>query len=94
MWRGRAGTRRGYRDTGQNSADHMFTLTEVECLGACVPAPILCVDDDYYEDLAYDRTRELIEALRRGERPQPGSTVGRLTSAPEGGPPTLLSVSE
>jgi NADH-quinone oxidoreductase subunit E len=77
---------------GQTSADGMFTLTEVECLGACVNAPVLQVDDDYYEDLDYDRTVALIEALRRGERPKPGSTIGRQTSAPEGGPLTLTDL--
>ncbi|WP_237213900.1 complex I 24 kDa subunit family protein [Falsiroseomonas oryziterrae] len=77
---------------GQTSADGLFTLTEVECLGACVNAPVLQVDDDYYEDLDYDRTVALIEALKRGERPKPGSTIGRQTSAPEGGPLTLTEV--
>jgi NADH-quinone oxidoreductase subunit E len=77
---------------GQTSADGLFTLTEVECLGACVNAPVLQVDDDYYEDLDYDRTVALIEALKRGERPKPGSTIGRQTSAPEGGPLTLTQV--
>jgi hypothetical protein len=57
-----------------------------------VNAPVLQVDDDYYEDLDYDRTVALIESLKRGERPQPGSTIGRQTSAPEGGPLTLLDV--
>jgi NADH-quinone oxidoreductase subunit E len=76
----------------QTSADGMFTMTEVECLGACVNAPVLQVDNDYYEDLDYDRTRALLQALRRGERPAPGSTIGRITSAPEGGPTTLLEV--
>ncbi len=77
---------------GQTSEDGLFTLTEVECLGACVNAPVLQVDDDYYEDLDYDRTVALIEALKRGERPKPGSTIGRQTSAPEGGPLTLTDV--
>lgn len=77
---------------GQTSEDGLFTLTEVECLGACVNAPVLQVDDDYYEDLDYDRTVALIEALKRGERPKPGSTIGRQTSAPEGGPLTLTQV--
>ncbi|MDO9707866.1 complex I 24 kDa subunit family protein [Paracraurococcus lichenis] len=77
---------------GQTSADGMFTLTEVECLGGCVNAPILQVDDDYYEDLDYESTVTLIEALRRGERPAPGSVIGRRTSAPVGGPLTLLDV--
>jgi NADH-quinone oxidoreductase subunit E len=84
-----AGALKGYGDT---SADGLFTLTEVECLGACVNAPVLQVDDDYYEDLDYNRTVALIEALKRGERPKPGSTIGRQTSAPEGGPLTLLDV--
>ena len=84
-----AGKLKGYGDT---SEDGLFTLSEVECLGACVNAPILQVDDDYYEDLDYDRTVQLIEALKRGERPKPGSTIGRQTSAPEGGPLTLLDV--
>ncbi|WP_149537355.1 complex I 24 kDa subunit family protein [Siccirubricoccus phaeus] len=77
---------------GQTSEDGMFTLSEVECMGACVNAPMLCVDDDYYEDLDYESTVKLIEALRRGERPKPGSVIGRQTSAPEGGPLTLTDV--
>ena len=84
-----AGGLAGYGDT---SADGNFTLSEVECLGACVNAPILQVDDDYYEDLDYESTVRLIEALKRGERPKPGSARGRQTSAPEGGPTTLLEV--
>ena len=84
-----AGHLKGYGDT---SDDGLFTLTEVECLGACVNAPVLQVDDDYYEDLDYDRTVQLLEALKRGERPAPGSTIGRETSAPEGGRLTLLDV--
>ncbi|TDH63877.1 NAD(P)H-dependent oxidoreductase subunit E [Dankookia rubra] len=77
---------------GQTSADGMFTMTEVECLGGCVNAPILCVDDDYYEDMDYESTVKLIEALRRGEQPAPGSVIGRQTSAPVGGPLTLTDV--
>lgn len=75
---------------GETSADGLFTLTEVECLGACVNAPILQVDDDYYEDLDYESTVRLIEALKRGERPKPGSAIGRQASAPEGGPQVLV----
>ncbi|MBE9605609.1 NAD(P)H-dependent oxidoreductase subunit E [Acetobacteraceae bacterium H6797] len=79
---------------GQTSDDGLFTMTEVECLGACVNAPILQVDDDYYEDLDYDRTVQIIEALKRGERPARGSTIGRLNSAPMGGPIALTEVPE
>jgi NADH-quinone oxidoreductase subunit E len=84
-----AGGLKGWHDT---SADGLFTLTEVECLGACVNAPILQVDDDYYEDVDYGSTVRLLEALKRGERPKPGSVIGRMTSAPEGGPTTLLEM--
>ena len=82
----------GLKQWKEVSADGMFTMTEVECLGACVNAPILQVDNDYYEDMDYDRTRALLQALRRGEKPAVGSTIGRMTSAPEGGPTTLLAV--
>ena len=93
--RGSEDVRRACRDAagvnvGQTSADGLFTMTEVECIGACVNAPVLQVDDDYYEDLDYARTVQLIEALRRGERPPAGSSIGRQTSAPEGGPLTLV----
>ena len=84
-----AGGLKGY---GETSSYGLFTMTEVECLGACVNAPVLQVDDDYYEDLDYESTVRLIEALKRGERPRPGSVIGRQTSAPEGGPTTLLDV--
>ena len=84
-----AGHLKGYGDT---SADGLFTLTEVECLGGCVNAPILQVDDDYFEDMDYASTVWLIEALARGERLKPGSAIRRQASAPIGGPTTLLDV--
>ncbi len=74
----------GLKGVGDTSADGLFTLTEVECLGACVNAPILQVDDDYYEDLDYESTVKLLEAFKRGERPKPGSAIGRTASAPAG----------
>ena len=77
---------------GETSADGVFTMTEVECLGACVNAPILQVDDDFYEDMDAEKVAELLAALRRGERPKPGSMAGRQTSAPEGGPTTLTTL--
>ena len=81
----------GIKAWGETSADGMFTMTEVECLGACVNAPILQVDNEFYEDMNAERTAELIAALRRGERPPVGSMAGRQGSAPEGGPITLTS---
>lgn len=82
----------GLTGYGQTSEDGLFTLTGVECLGGCVNAPILCVDDDYYEDMDYDSTTRLIEALRCGDPPAPGSMIGRKTSAPLGGPQVLTDV--
>ena len=82
----------GIEHFGETSADGMFTMTEVECLGACVNAPILQVDDDFYEDMDADSTVALIEALRRGNPPAPGSIIGRQTSAPEGGATTLTTL--
>ncbi len=67
----------GIKGWHETSADGLFTMTEMECLGACVNAPVLQVDDDFYEDLDGPRTEALLEALRRGERPKPGSTIGR-----------------
>jgi len=78
---------------GETTADGQFTLTEVECLGACVNAPIIQVNDDFYEDLDGASTEKLIDALRRGETPKPGSAKGRQTSAPQGGPTTLRDLS-
>jgi NADH-quinone oxidoreductase subunit E len=80
---------KGWKET---SADGVFTMTEVECVGACVNAPVLQVDDDFYEDLDGPLTEQLLEALKRGERPKPGSMTGRRTSAPSGGPTTLTSL--
>lgn len=82
----------GIKGWGETSEDGVFTMTEVECLGACVNAPILQVDDDFYEDMDAERTKALLEALRRGEPPKPGSMAGRQTSAPEGGPTTLTTL--
>ena len=82
----------GITDWHQTSADGKFTMTEVECVGACVNAPVLQVNDDFYEDLDGERTTALLEALSRGEKPPFGSTIGRQTSAPEGGPMTLTTL--
>jgi NADH-quinone oxidoreductase subunit E len=82
----------GIKGWHETSEDGVFTMTEVECLGACVNAPILQVDDDFYEDMDAGKVAELLAALRRGERPKPGSMSGRLNSAPEGGPTTLTTL--
>jgi NADH-quinone oxidoreductase subunit E len=75
---------------GANTPDGLFTLTEVECLGACANAPMVQINDDNYEDLTYETMTAILEALARGETPVPGSQIGRTASCPEGGPTTLL----
>jgi NADH-quinone oxidoreductase E subunit len=74
---------------GGTSADGLFTLVEVECLGACVNAPILQVNDDFYEDLDGAATEALLDALRAEKAPPPGSLNGRRSSAPARGKTTL-----
>ena len=75
---------------GHTSEDGEFTVIEVECLGACCNAPMVQVNDDYYEDLDYELTSRLIDGLRRGEALSPGSMTGRRGSQAIGGPTSLL----
>jgi NADH-quinone oxidoreductase E subunit len=78
---------------GETTPDKKFTLLEVECLGACVNAPIIQIDNgDFYEDLDGPSTEKLIDALSRGETPAAGSVTGRQGSAPAGGPTTLTEI--
>jgi NADH-quinone oxidoreductase E subunit len=72
------------------TTDGKFSLIEVECLGACVNAPVVQINDDFYEDLDPQKLEALLDALARGEKPPIGSQVGRQGSAPVGGPQTLL----
>jgi NADH-quinone oxidoreductase E subunit len=75
---------------GGTTSDGLFTLVEVECLGACVNAPIVQVNDDFYEDLDGPAMEALLDALREGDAPPPGSIAGRRGSEPVGGRTTLL----
>ncbi len=78
---------------GGTTADKKFTLLEVECLGACVNAPVIQVNNaDFYEDLDGASTEKLIDALARGEKPPKGSVIGRQNAAPIGGPKTLTEL--
>jgi NADH-quinone oxidoreductase E subunit len=79
----------GIRVSG-TTKDGLFTLVEVECLGACVNAPILQVNNDFYEDLDGPTTEALLDALRQGNPPTPGSLAGRHGSEPVGGQTTTL----
>ena len=76
-------------EKGHTTPDGLFTLTEVECLGACANAPMVQINDDNYEDLTFDSMTAVLETLARGEAPKPGPQVDRQTSCPEGGPTTL-----
>ena len=78
---------------GESTADGQFTLVEVECLGACVNAPILQVNDDFYEDLDGASTEKLLDALAGGTQPPKGSVTGRQGSMPATGKTTLTEVS-
>jgi NADH-quinone oxidoreductase subunit E len=85
--------KRGLRK-GQTTNEGLFTLTEVECLGACANAPMVQINDDNYEDLDEVRMGAILDALMRGETPKPGPQVDRQTSCPVGGPTTLKKMAE
>jgi NADH-quinone oxidoreductase subunit E len=72
------------------SADGDFSWEEVECLGACVNAPMVLIGKDTYEDLTPETFEKVLDALARGETPKPGPQNGRQFSAPIGGETTLL----
>ena len=67
---------------GQTTKDGIFTIKEVECLGACVNAPMVQINDDYYEDLTPADMDEIIEDIKASKRPLPGPRSGRLASEP------------
>ena len=79
---------------GGTTDDGLFTLTEVECLGACANAPMVQVNDDNYEDLTGESMGAILDALARGETPRPGPQIERQTSCPVGGPTTLKKMAE
>jgi NADH-quinone oxidoreductase subunit E len=74
---------------GATTPDGLFTLTEVECLGACVNAPMVQINDDFYEDLSYSSMKMILEEFKAGRTPQPGPQIARQFSAPETGPTSL-----
>jgi NADH-quinone oxidoreductase subunit E len=79
---------------GKTTEDGLFTLTEVECLGACANAPMVQINDDNYEDLTEVSMGAILDALAAGKTPRPGPQVDRQTSCPEGGPTTLKKMAE
>ena len=79
-------------DQDNLSKNKLCSWTEVECLGACVNAPMMQVNDDYYEDLDTNKTEEIIQLLLKDQKPKPGSAKNRKCTAPEKGKTTLLEV--
>ncbi len=75
---------------GEVSSGGTFSWVEVECLGACVNAPMIQINDYFYEDLTVESLERIIEDLAAGKDPKPGTYVERQTSAPQG-PPTSLT---
>ena len=76
-------------DVGETTKDGMFTLVEVECLGACVNAPVIQVNNDYVEDLDAAGVEKLIDEIKAGKPVKAWSARGRQGAAPEGEPTTL-----
>ena len=74
------------------SLDKSCSWIEVECLGACVNAPMMQINDDYYEDLDKKKTLEILEKILSGKTPKPGSYRGRVNNEPENNRKTLMDL--
>ncbi len=73
-------------------SDKNCSWMEVECLGACVNAPMMQINDDYYEDLDKEKTLEILDKILKDEKPKPGSYRGRINNEPENGRKTLMEL--
>ena len=74
------------------SKDKSCSWIEVECLGACVNAPMMQINDDYYEDLSKEKTLKILDKILKGETPKPGSYRGRVNNEPENNRKTLMDL--
>ena len=74
------------------SKDKTCSWTEVECLGACINAPMIQINNDYFEDLDSKKFEKIINQINNGENPKPGSYRGRKNSEPENNRKTLLNI--
>ena len=74
------------------SSDKSCSWIEVECLGACVNAPMMQINDEYYEDLDKEKTLKILDKILKGEKPQPGSYRGRVNNEPENNRKTLMDL--
>ena len=74
------------------SSNKSCSWMEVECLGACVNAPMMQINNDYYGDLDKDKTLKILEKILKGETPKPGSYRGRINNEPENNRKTLMDL--
>jgi NADH-quinone oxidoreductase subunit E len=80
-------------EQGEVTKDGKFSWVEVECLGACVNAPMVQINADYYEDLSAESFKDILDRLADGKKVKPGPQIDRHLSAPIGGPTTLTDPS-
>ena len=80
------------KNQNELSKNKLCSWTEVECLGSCVSAPMMQINQDYFEDLDEKKTEEIIQMLLNDKFPKPGSYKNRKNTAPEKGRTTLLEV--
>ena len=78
-----------HHDPFHRSKDGNFSWEEVECLGACVNAPMVLIGNDTFEDLTKDSFNKVLDGFAAGNPPKPGPQIDRQFSAPVGGPTTL-----
>jgi len=76
-------------ELGETTKDGLFTMTEVECMGACANAPMVQINDDYFEDLTPENVEKLLDDLAKGKKVRRGSQIGRSCSVPVGERTTL-----
>ena len=80
------------KNESELSSDKSCSWMEVECLGACVNAPMMQINNDYYEDLDKQKTLEILEKILKNETPKPGSYRGRINNEPENNRKTLMDL--
>jgi len=78
------------KNENELSEDKKCSWVEVECLGACVNAPMMQINNDYFEDLDKEKTLKILDQILKGDSPKPGSYRGRVNSEPENNRKTLL----
>ena len=78
------------KNENELSEDKKCSWVEVECLGACVNAPMMQINNDYFEDLDKEKTIKIIDQILNGDKPKPGSYRGRINSEPENNRKTLV----